>query len=372
MKKNRIIALLTVIVFGTCIVGCGTESQQEESGNSIFSVKEICDNCNQYNHNRITIKGRAKNFYKSDETEYGAYSLILEDIDTKSEVITCYFENDDLQALYTFEGTDYLEENDARRLITISGQFSFNKKDSMIACYLTECEVTAISSSLDDLLHQTDESSDTNEINSIDEDSLCSGISKEEKPRDRSDFPEEYSSLSYDTLGNIDEFMVNFSEKMNLILGNGHLELKEEKDNGKVIQHSYSYYLDDTEDYVMGLTVFEDHDNPNYVSAISINLYGDPLFKRDTESFTNSLHALLLPIAVFENCSDQEELNAEWSKFYYKPVDDIYHVYTPYDENGAIDIDMEYDGNGKYHMSVSIREHFGLGFIMTKQTYEGG
>lgn len=312
MKLYRIIFSLIAIVLVTCIVGCGTESQQEESGNSIFSVKEICDNCNQYNHNRITIKGRAKSFYKSDETEYGAYSLILEDIDTKSEVITCYFENDDLQALYTFEGTDYLEENDARRLITISGQFSFIKKESMDACQLTECEVTAISSSLDDLLHQTDESSDietiskTTKSDSAQDSESKTTITNTKNTYSYSEFMRELKDLlETPEYGIFDEKY--YGDPLEGYVLMPHDEQKDILDNGRILMRSLYFQSNKTPDMAIILAVTIENNIVTQIIVASPVYIKSPTLAIELRELL--MDFMMIPCGVLERCENRDEIH---------------------------------------------------------------
>ena len=142
MKKNRIIALLTVIVFGTCIVGCGNEvapdsnstneveANIEETNSDVPIVTPdviFGDSFQDYVGERITVVGYPGFYTKFDDStkdslkEMGDGYLF---ITTKSELdwtapqVFCIFDGDQTD-VFTDEILDSFRENGT--LIGITG-----------------------------------------------------------------------------------------------------------------------------------------------------------------------------------------------------------------------------------------------------------
>lgn len=132
-----------------------------------------------------------------------------------------------------------------------------------------------------------------------------------------------YTSLSDDSLGDAEEFIKVLKYKLKSIYNIDDVQVTKEPysdDNttpyGDVLAYSCGYYCGCEDDWLMAIFIYTKIDDPQIVTCVMTQMIGIDIFPNsDSKKHNEHLCESLIPMAVFEDYSSQEEMLSHWKKW---------------------------------------------------------
>ena len=132
-----------------------------------------------------------------------------------------------------------------------------------------------------------------------------------------------YTSLSDDSLGEAEEFIKVLKYKLKSIYNIDDVQVTKEPysdDNttpyGDVLAYSCGYYCGCDDDWLMAIFIYTKIDDPQIITCVMTQMIGIDIFPNsDSKKHNEHLCESLIPMAVFEDYSSQEEMLSHWKKW---------------------------------------------------------